>query len=267
MLGLLLVGDLFAIWLYRHHVDWLILRRLVPPVLIGLLCGVLIVWLLNGEQLRRLIGVILLLLTAGTLILLGSTRHDAQSFSRSTPTRWFYGGLGGFTTMVANAGGPPMTLYFVASGMDMVRFLGTQAYFFFAVNLMKIPFQYSLGLYSATSLSTALVLLAPLLLGIAIGRVFIRSIKPEIFTPLIVSPPSCRRCTCLCDDPLFSFSAPCAAMACSTRAFAGFLFSDSDARHRVLPVAGIAFHHPVESITGDYKKACIWGGLPPTDHS
>lgn len=187
MLGLLLVGDLFAIWLYRHHVDWLILRRLVPPVLIGLLCGVLIVWLLSSEQLRRLIGVILLLLTAGTLILLGSTRHDALSFSRSTPTRWFYGGLGGFTTMVANAGGPPMTLYFVASGMDMVRFLGTQAYFFFAVNLMKIPFQYSLGLYSATSLSTALTLLAPLLLGIAVGRAFIRSIKPEIFTPLIVS--------------------------------------------------------------------------------
>lgn len=187
MLGLLLVGDLFAIWMYRHSVEWTLLQRLTPPVLIGLLAGSATLWALSSGQLRTLIGVILLLLTAGTMLLMRSEQHQSARFAQNTPARWFYGSLGGFTTMVANAGGPPMTLYFLASGMTMTRFLGTQAYFFFVVNLLKVPFQYGLGLYSPPSLGTAATLLLPLLVGVVTGRSLIRLLRPEIFTPLIVA--------------------------------------------------------------------------------
>lgn len=186
MLCLLLVGDLFAVWLYRHSIEWLILRRLIPPVFAGLICGVLVLSQLSSGQLRTLIGIILLLLTVGTLLMLRSSQHQSQHFSHSVAARWFYGSLGGLTTMVANAGGPPMTLYFLASGLDMRRFLGTQAYFFFVVNLAKVPFQYGLGLYSQSALMLAACLLLPLLGGVAAGRALIRIISPEIFTPLIV---------------------------------------------------------------------------------
>lgn len=187
MLGLLLVGDLFATWMYRQSVDWPVLRHLIPPVLCGLMCGALTLWQLSSEHLRTLIGIILLLLTVGTMLLLRSPRHESTRFSQSVPTRWFYGALGGFTTMVANAGGPPMTLYFVASGMDMKRFLGTQAYFFFVVNLLKVPFQYGLGLYSMSALAVAGLLLFPVLAGVAVGRLLIRVINAEIFAPLILT--------------------------------------------------------------------------------
>lgn len=187
MLLLLLVADIFAIWMYRDTVEWPVLRRLTPPVLCGLGCGALTLWQLSSGQLRRFIGLILVLLTMGTLILLRSHTYESTRFSRSTPTRWFYGSLGGYTTMVANAGGPPMTLYFIASGMDMRRFLGTQAYFFFVVNLLKVPFQYGLGLYSMSALNIAAFLLLPMLAGIAVGRTLIRFIKPQVFTPLIIT--------------------------------------------------------------------------------
>ena len=45
-----------------------------------------------------------------------------------------FGPLGGFTTMVANAAGPVMSLYFVASRLPVQAVLGTAAWFFLIVN-------------------------------------------------------------------------------------------------------------------------------------
>ena len=39
LLVLLLVGDLFAVWMYRRTVDWAVLRKLIWPALIGVAVG------------------------------------------------------------------------------------------------------------------------------------------------------------------------------------------------------------------------------------
>ena len=56
------------------------------------------------------------------------------------------GGLAGFTSTVANAGGGVMAIYLLGAGLDMLNFLGTGAWFFFVVNLAKLPFSIALGL-------------------------------------------------------------------------------------------------------------------------
>nr|WP_220474270.1 sulfite exporter TauE/SafE family protein [Propionibacterium ruminifibrarum] len=191
MVVLLIAGDLYAIWMYRHDVDWSTLRRLAPAILVGLGAGTLVLWRIDDANMKRMIGVILLLLTAVTLWMMwrrsrpghGGTAH---SFSQNPAARWIYGSLGGFTTMVANAGGPPMTMYFVASGFDVMRFMGTQAYFFFFVNLAKVPFQAGLGLFSARSLSIDALLLVPLALGTLLGRFVIRRIRTTVFDVLVI---------------------------------------------------------------------------------
>ncbi|SYZ32165.1 sulfite exporter TauE/SafE family protein [Propionibacterium australiense] len=193
MVVLLIAGDLSAIWMYRHDVDWPTLRRLAPAILVGLGAGTLVLWRIDDAHMKRMIGVILLLLTAVTLWMMwrrsrpGHHGRTAHSFSQSPAARWAYGSLGGFTTMVANAGGPPMTMYFVASGFDVMRFMGTQAYFFFFVNLAKVPFQAGLGLFSARSLSIDAVLLVPLVLGILLGRFVIRRIRTTVFDVLVIA--------------------------------------------------------------------------------
>ncbi|MGO1591289.1 MAG: sulfite exporter TauE/SafE family protein [Ancrocorticia sp.] len=111
---------------------------------------------------------------------------SAAKFGQSRIARWIYGFIGSFTTMVANSGGPPMTMYFLASGFDMVRFLGTQAWFFFVVNLAKLPFQGILGLHSAHSLATDLLLLPTVIVGALLGRLVIARINPAIFNPLVI---------------------------------------------------------------------------------
>ena len=215
MLILLLVGDLLAVWAYRHVVDWKALRSLVPPVFIGLIVGAIVLDHISDNGMRKMIGIILLALTAITLLLMlngkrkdreanaalaspteGAAPEDStdgtdsssssEKFAKSPVARWIYGLIGSFTTMVANSGGPPMTMYFLASGFDMVRFLGTQAWFFFIVNIAKVPFQATLGLHSAHSLSTDLLLVPTVLVGAILGRWLVKRMNPAIFNPLII---------------------------------------------------------------------------------
>jgi hypothetical protein len=71
VLVMLLVGDLVATWTYRHDVDWRLILRLIPPVLVGIGAGALFLNWVDGPTLKRTMGVILLvLLVIGLLVLL-----------------------------------------------------------------------------------------------------------------------------------------------------------------------------------------------------
>ena len=74
--------------------------------------------------------------------------------------------------MVANAGGPVMSMYFLAARFPINRFLGTAAWFFFVVNVAKTPFSVSLGLISLDSLRLDL-LLAPAVIFGALAGVYV----------------------------------------------------------------------------------------------
>jgi hypothetical protein len=50
------------------------------------------------------------------------------------------GFLGGFVTMIGNAAGPIMSIYFLSMGFNKNKFIGTAAWFFLFVNLFKVPF-------------------------------------------------------------------------------------------------------------------------------
>ena len=78
----------------------------------------------------------------------------------------------GFVTMVANAAGAVMTIYLLLSGLAMLEFLGTAAWFFFLVNLAKLPFSIGLGLVAPGSLLLDLAL-APLVAVGAVGGVLV----------------------------------------------------------------------------------------------
>jgi len=135
LLALLILGDLFAVWTYHAHADWPTLRRLVPPVLAGVLFGSVFLAAADDGTVRRVIGAILLGLVALTLVrraaatrgpgqrqqepdtsrgpvstdLAGRQDHSAESGQHRLVTGG-YGILAGVTTMVANAGGPVMSM-------------------------------------------------------------------------------------------------------------------------------------------------------------
>jgi len=178
VLLLLLVGDVIAVWLYRHHADWKLIVSLILPVLAGIGIGAGFLYLVDDQVLRRTIGGILL-----ALLLLGLWRDRLAAHRRSVAMG--YGALAGFTTMVANAGGPAMSLYLLAAKYDKWRFLGTTSWFFFAVNLMKLPVSIGLGIVRPETALLALICVPAVLLGAWIGRLAITRIEQKLFEKLV----------------------------------------------------------------------------------
>ena len=162
ILLLLLIGDLVAVWHYRHDCDWGLLRRLIPAVIPGLVLGTLFLAVVSDTVLRRSIGVLLLVLAVLQLAL--RWRAPRVSAAHSRPAALGTGLASGFATMTANAAGAVMTLYLVAQGVEKKRFLGTAACFFFGVNLCKVPFSAGLGLFDSQTLGRT-ALLAPVVLA------------------------------------------------------------------------------------------------------
>ena len=189
VLLLFLVGDLFAITAYRRHADWRALMRLAPSVAVGVLLGVVYVAKVGDSGLRRSIGVVLLGLV---LVHVWTRRAGAEPTEPGTrvalarPVTIGAGSLAGFTSMVANAGGAVMTIYMLGAGMDVLTFLGTGAWFFFAVNVFKLPFSIALGLVPMQSLLLVAVLSPLVVVGAMVGRRVVPHVSAARFEQLVI---------------------------------------------------------------------------------
>ena len=205
LLLLLIVGDMMALWVYRREPDWRTLVRLLPSAMIGVVIGVFYFARVDGDGVRLTIGVILLVLvvvTVGRRRL--AQRRDASGAAgdrlprtraaaagsrpgaAATAQGIGYGLLGGFTTMVANAAGPVMSLYFYAMRMPVLTFLGTSAWYFAIVNLFKVPFSAGLGLITRDTLVMDAMLIPAVFLGAYAGAKVARRIPQKVFENLVL---------------------------------------------------------------------------------
>ncbi|QNN63976.1 sulfite exporter TauE/SafE family protein [Leucobacter denitrificans] len=185
LLLLLIVGDIFALISYRRHADWKTLIKLIPAVAGGLGVGALFLAFADDTWVRRAIAVILLALVLYAVWQRIRTHKNPtkprQQTEGSAIARAGYGSLGGFTTMVANAGGAPMSLYFLSAGFPVKAFLGTAAWFFAIINLVKVPIMASLGLFIPEVLSLALLTVPGVVVGAILGRWIASRIQQRSF--------------------------------------------------------------------------------------
>jgi uncharacterized membrane protein YfcA len=185
---LLMVGDLFALLAYRRHAHWPTLLRLAPAVIAGLLVGFAFLALAGDGVVRRAIGVILLLMIAVTL---WRRWRQSKADTLAPPSGGIvlagaYGTLGGFTTMVANAGGPVMSMYFLATRTPVQVFLGTSAWFFAIINVIKVPFLAGLGLFHAPVLLMDAVLAPLVVIGALLGLRVARRMNQRVFDRIVI---------------------------------------------------------------------------------
>lgn len=168
VLLLLVVGDLVAVWRFRQHADWSLLRRLLPWVLPGILLGTAFIQFVDDETLRRSIGGILAVFVVLQLVArLRGPGRELRPHGRFANAG--FGTAAGFTTMTANAAGPVMTLYLLAAGVDKRAFVGTGAWYFLIVNVTKVPFSAGLGLFPESTLLLDLALIPVVLIGAFLG--------------------------------------------------------------------------------------------------
>ncbi|MGW2231183.1 sulfite exporter TauE/SafE family protein [Streptomyces formicae] len=190
LLPILIAGDVLAVLTYRRHAHWPTLWRLFPAVAAGVVVGtVFLVWA-DDSVMRTSIGAILLLMAGVTIARRRAAARaepaedaDARGSRLKAPS---YGVLGGFTTMVANAGGPVMSMYLLSAGFRKLGFLGTSAWFFLIVNTTKVPFSVGLGLIDAQSLLQDAALVLFVVPGAVLGRYAVGRINQRLFEQLVI---------------------------------------------------------------------------------
>ncbi|MEU0848325.1 sulfite exporter TauE/SafE family protein [Streptomyces flaveolus] len=191
LLPVLIAGDILAVLTYRRHAHWPTLWRLFPAVGAGVVVGTAFLVWADDTAVRTSIGVILLFMAGVTVW--RRRQADAAGQPDEIGSRAgrvkarTYGVLGGFTTMVANAGGPVMSMYLLSAGFRKLGFLGTSAFFFLIVNVSKLPFSAGLGLIDGRSLLLDAVLVVFVVPGALLGTWAVKRIDQRLFEQLVIA--------------------------------------------------------------------------------
>lgn len=160
LLPILCLMDLFSLWAYRGRWIWPELHVLVPASLAGIAAGTLLFGYLSPSLIRLLVGVVAIAFTAHYLIAWRRGAH-ASLPDYPRPAGVAAGAVAGFTSFIAHAGGPPVSMYLLRRPLDRTDFVATTVLFFTVVNYTKLlPYAW-LGQLAPGNLATSLVL-APL---------------------------------------------------------------------------------------------------------
>ena len=186
VLPMLIVGDTLAVTTFRQHARWDYISRMLPPAVVGVVIGTLLMSRLDEAQFKPLIGGLVIGLTGLQLVRL----WRPSLFERVPHQLWFawtMGLLAGIATMLANAAGPIMALYFLAVTLPKLELVGTSAWFFLVLNVIKIPFSASLGLIHVDTLALNAVLIPCIAAGLFAGRWLVVRIPQKVFDGFLLA--------------------------------------------------------------------------------
>jgi hypothetical protein len=183
VLPMLICGDLVAVAFYRRHAVWSHVWRLLPPAAAGIVIGYFAMQRIPAALFKPAIGWIVLV-----MVLLHYRRQLRPALYEKMPHQpwfaWLLGGWAGVTTMTANAAGPVATLYLLAVGLPKFEFVGTGAWFFCIINLVKVPFSAHLGLINPGSLTLNLAAAPVVALAVLVGRKIVALLPQKLFEQL-----------------------------------------------------------------------------------
>jgi len=168
LLPMLCVGDIFAVAWYRRNAEWRYLLKLLPSAVVGIGVGVAVGGGLSDDSFRLLLGGIIMVLL-GMMIW-----QDVYKKETHYPQAWWFAVLAGlaagFTTMIGNAAGAITSIYLLSMRLPKNAFIGTAAWFFLVVNLLKVPPQVIFWEnISASTLMFDAIMIPAIAVGTAIG--------------------------------------------------------------------------------------------------
>jgi len=183
MLPVLMLGDLFAISMYwrkwdRHHSLLLLFGSLF-----GVAGGTFFLNRLSPEALRHGLGLIVLVFSLYRWLeprLVGRLKVQPQPWHGMLA-----GGVAGFTSTLAHAGGPPVTIYLLTQQLAPTAFVATSALFFTVLNWIKVPSYFLSGMFQ-WELQLRLAWLLPLVpLGAWLGQRLVQRINRRWFDRIV----------------------------------------------------------------------------------
>lgn len=181
---LLILADIFAVIYYNRHTQWSYVFKVLPWMVFGLVIGVFVGKDLP-ESLFRIGMAIIIIITV--IMMYWWDRKKVKT----VPTHWAFSGtigtLAGITTMVGNLAGAFSNIYFLAMRLPKNHFIGTAAWLFLIVNVLKLPFHFFVWkTITWESLILNVKLLPGIFLGFFVGIRIIKLINEEFFRKMIL---------------------------------------------------------------------------------
>lgn len=182
LLPILCLSDLVALWTWWGAWSRRTLLLMLPGAMAGIGVGWMTAALVSDAAVRLIVGAIALLFVARWLW--QRRGGAAPTRAQSAPRGALWGGLAGYTSFVAHAGGPPFQVYAMPLNLSPAAYTGTNVSFFAAVNYVKLVPYAALGEFDAANLGASLAL-APVAVAFTfVGAAIIRRMRAEVFYPL-----------------------------------------------------------------------------------
>lgn len=181
-----LTADIQAVVIFFKQVDWKLLGRLLMPTAVGIGAAAFLGPYLPEATFGWILFAIILISFSG---MLWQRRHDFSISGTAAviPITLIFGFLSGFTSMIGNLSSVFVAIFFTVVRSGKNKFIATTAWFFFIVNLLKLPVHLFIwkSLNAQTTLAAALFL--PLVAaGILLGRYISGKLNEERYWNFIV---------------------------------------------------------------------------------
>ena len=190
MLPILIAIDLFGLRAWKGQASLFDLKHLLPAAALGIGLGTLIFGVLSENAVKAFVGLIAVTFALHRLVL-RIQRHFQAAHAQPPlvqPPRslwaWLSGGVSGITSTLAHAGSPPIQAYLITRALSKETYVATTVYYFTAVNLFKVPFYFSLGLFQWDIFVSSLYMLPLVPIGVWSGMRLMKMIPEALFFSL-----------------------------------------------------------------------------------
>ena len=183
LLPMLMVGDVFAVYMYWKEWDFDLVRRMLPAGIAGALAGTALLSWLSPDGLRIILGIFVLVLVAYKFI------SDRIQAIRYEPKPWHApaaGLLAGVASGMFNNGGPAFSSYLLLQKLRARPFIATSAIYFALLNIIKVPGFLYTGVLDLPLLFSLWWVFLFIPVGIWVARVTLTRLSPIAFEWIII---------------------------------------------------------------------------------
>ena len=185
LLPILIMADWFGVGYYHRHARWKYLFKLFPWAFAGIGIALWVGKIINDEWFKNIMAIMVFLCIG--LMLWKDRKRGRQFF----PNTWWFaalmGILGGFATMIGNVAGPIFAIYLLAMHLPKNNYIGTGAWFFLILNLIKFPLHiFVWQTIGWQSLKLDLILLPGIAAGAVAGIWFVKKIPDQTYRTFVI---------------------------------------------------------------------------------
>ncbi len=180
-LPILMLQDVVSLWAYRTQIDWRQVRTCLPGTMIGIAGAAAVQVHVTAPAVQLMVGVI----AAGFVLATVKKNAEAPPADVSLPKATLWSGVAGFTSFIANAGGPPMQVYLMPLKLKPPVYAGTMTMLFAIVNWVKFLAFIALGQVSTANLSTSAALMPVAVASTFLGVWMVKRMSGAKFYPIV----------------------------------------------------------------------------------